>query len=107
MDVNGEMNGQTFLYVILRFTFCQCANPSHRKEQDVESPDDVCDKFYKKYLEEAGEYDKKFMKKYEEDLGNTLIFVCCPHHSGTHALIRVSGWSVLRRRFRLYRRNQF
>ena len=80
---------------------------SHRKEQDVESPDDVCDKFYKKYLEEAGEYDKKFMKKYEEDLGNTLIFVCCPHHSGTHPLIRISGWSVLRRRFRLYRRNQF
>ena len=33
-------------------------------------------KFYERYRKEAEEYDKEFMKKYEEDLDTTLIFVC-------------------------------
>lgn len=32
-------------------------------------------KFYDKYYKVAGEYDKVFMKKHEEDLNTTLIFV--------------------------------
>ena len=32
-------------------------------------------KFYKLYQKEAKEYDKEFMKKYDEDLNTTLIFV--------------------------------
>lgn len=32
-------------------------------------------KFYDKYYKVAQEYDKAFMKKHEEDLNTTLIFV--------------------------------
>ena len=32
-------------------------------------------KFYECYRKEAEEYDKEFMKKYDEDLNTTLIFV--------------------------------
>lgn len=31
--------------------------------------------FYDKYQREADEYDKDFIKKYDEDLNTTLIFV--------------------------------
>ena len=31
--------------------------------------------FYEKYHKEAEEYDKDFVKKYDEDLNTTLIFV--------------------------------
>jgi hypothetical protein len=31
--------------------------------------------FYEKYRKEAEEYDKEFLKKYDEDLNTTLIFV--------------------------------
>ena len=80
---------------------------AHRKKQDVDSPgEDLRTKFYERYRKEADEYDKEFMKKYEDDLDTTLIFVRCPHQSGTHVLIHVTGWSVLRRHFRLHRRSQ-
>ena len=80
---------------------------SHRKKQDERLPgEDPRTKFYEGYREVAEGYDKDFMKKYEEDLDTTLIFVCCPHRSGTRVLIRVTGRSVLRRLFRLHRRGQ-
>ena len=107
VDGNGELEGQTILYVLFRFRFCQCADPSDRKKQDVESPGrDLRDKFYKHYRKEAEDYDKDFMKKYEENLDTTLIFVCCPHRSGAHVLIHVTGWPVLCRHFRLHHRGQ-
>ena len=31
--------------------------------------------FYEKYRKEAEDFDKGFMKKYDEDLNTTLIFV--------------------------------
>jgi hypothetical protein len=31
--------------------------------------------FYKKYRKQAEECDKEFLKKYDEDLNTTLIFV--------------------------------
>ena len=31
--------------------------------------------FYKHYRKEAEEYDKEFIKRYDEDLNTTLIFV--------------------------------
>jgi len=37
-------------------------------------------KFYDKYYKVAEEYDKVFMKKHEEDLNTTLIFVSVLHH---------------------------
>ena len=63
--------------------------------------EDLRARFYEHYHNEAEEYDREFMKKYDEDLNTTLIFVCCACRSGTHVLIRVIGWSVLRRHFRL------
>ena len=72
----------------------------------MESPGwDLRDKFYKNYHKEAEDYDKDVMKKYEEDLNTTLIFVCL-HRSGTLVLIHVTGWLVLYSHFRLYRRGQ-
>jgi len=37
-------------------------------------------KFYEMYRREAEEYDREFIKKYDEDLNTTLIFVrvLCP-----------------------------
>ena len=32
-------------------------------------------RFFEDYRKEAEEYDKEFMKKYDEDLNTTLIFV--------------------------------
>jgi len=32
--------------------------------------------FYEVYRREAKEYDRDFIKKYDEDLNTTLVFVC-------------------------------
>ena len=81
--------------------------PSQRNEGGLELQHEALRaKFYKHYGEEAKECDKEFREKYKDDLDVTLIFVCCKHHSGMHALIGVVGWSVLCRHFRLYRRGQ-
>jgi len=36
---------------------------------------DLRTKFYEKYRHEAEEYDREFIKKYDEDMNTTLIFV--------------------------------
>lgn len=42
----------------------------------MQSPqEDFRARFYKYYRKEAEEYDKEFMKRHEEDLNTTLIFV--------------------------------
>ena len=38
--------------------------------------------FFEDYRKEAEEYDKEFMKKYDEDLNTTLIFVSSVLNSG-------------------------
>lgn len=38
-------------------------------------------KFYDRYRKEAEEYDKEFMKKHDEDLNTTLIFVRLKGHT--------------------------
>ena len=65
--------------------------------------------FYDKFQREADEYDRDFMKKYDEDLNTTLIFVsaCFRIHTSIVALIRFSGGlgrSILRRHIRVHRR---
>jgi len=47
--------------------------------------EDPCTRFYKIYRKEAEEYDKEFMKKYDEDLNTTLIFVSLPRCPDTRA----------------------
>ena len=60
--------------------------------------------FYAIYKKEATEYDTDYVKKYDEDLNTTLIFVrhleCIPRG---HLTLLV-GWSVLRRQFCLCHR---
>ena len=69
--------------------------------------EDFRGKFYERYRKEAEEYDKEFLKKHDEDLNTTLIFVCCVHRSGARVLTRVTGRSVFRRSLCLRYRNQF
>ena len=66
------------------------------------------DEFYNKFQREADEYDRDFMKKYDEDLNITLIFVsvCFRIHTPIVALTRFSygiGRSVLCRHIRFHR----
>jgi len=39
-------------------------------------PEDPRARFYEDYRKVAEDYDKEFMKKCDEDLNTTLIFVC-------------------------------
>jgi len=51
-------------------TFCS-------QERDLPpTQEDYRTKFYEMYRHEAEEYDREFIKKYDEDLNTTLIFVC-------------------------------
>ena len=46
------------------------------REQDIlPTEGDHRTRFYEHYHKEAEEYDREFMKKYDEDLNTTLIFV--------------------------------
>jgi len=62
--------------------------------------------FYETYCREAKDYDEEFIKKYDEDLDTTLIFVRCARRSATQVLIRLAGWSVFRRNLCVYHRGQ-
>ena len=49
---------------------------THRKKEGPLSRQEYLRvRFYKHYQREAEEYDREFMKKYDEDLNTTLIFV--------------------------------
>jgi len=75
----------------------------HRKEKGLKLPqEDFRAQFYERYRKEAEEYDKDFMKKHDEDLNTTLIFVGYAHLSGARVLTWVSGRSVLRRHWCLH-----
>ena len=73
------------------------------QEQDVLiAKEDHQAQFYKDYRKVAEEYDKEFMKEYNEDLNTTLIFVSSPSRSDGPVLMKASGRSVLRRRIRVH-----
>ena len=56
----------------------QLPDSLHRKEEDPEPlQDGLRAEFYTHYRKEAEEYDKEFVKKHDEDLNTTLIFVSC------------------------------
>ena len=61
-------------------------------------------KFYRK---EAEEYDKEFMKKYDEDLNTTLIFVSLARCPGTRVLSWTTGRSFFCRGFRVHHPGPF
>ena len=47
-----------------------------RKEEPPSGQEDYRTRFYERYRHEAEEYDREFIKRYDEDLSTTLIFVC-------------------------------
>ena len=50
--------------------------PSCSQKRDLQSnQNDLRTQFYEHYRKEADDYDREFMKKYDEDLNTTLIFV--------------------------------
>ena len=53
------------------------AKPScSHKHDPPPTQEDYRTKFYDVYRREAEEYDREFIKRYDEDLNTTLIFVC-------------------------------
>ena len=46
-----------------------------QKRGALPTQEDPRGQFYEVYRKEAEDYDKEFMKKYDEDLNTTLIFV--------------------------------
>ena len=63
--------------------------------------------FYDKYKREADEYDKDFIKKYDQDLNTTLIFVSgsfVRHPRGKLIEYVTAGWIVLRCDFSVHHR---
>ena len=55
-----------------------------RKQDSLSTQEDPRARFFEHYRKEAGDYDEEFMKKYDEDLDTTLIFVSfCPFPRST------------------------
>ena len=59
-------------------------------------------RFYETYNQEAEDYDREFVKRYEGDLNTTLILVSPVRCSDSHLLTSATGRFVLRRDFRLH-----
>ena len=59
-------------------------------------------RFYEDYRKIAGEYDREFIKKYDEDLNTTLIFVSPTRNFVERLVTSASGRSVFRRRVRVH-----
>lgn len=49
--------------------------PSCSQKQNITLTQDRQARFYENYRKVADEYDKEFLKKYDQDLDTTLIFV--------------------------------
>jgi len=47
-----------------------------KKPNSLPTQEDYRTGFYEVYRREAKEYDRDFIKKYDEDLNTTLVFVC-------------------------------
>ena len=76
------------------------------RRQDIPSAqEDHRAQFFEDYRREAEEYDKEFIKKYDEDLNTTLIFVSFLSSFGARMLTRITGWSVLRRNLGIHYRS--
>jgi len=55
------------------------------------------------YHHQAEEYDREFIKRYDEDMSTTLIFMGFFHTSSdVHVPFWLAGWSVLRRHFHIH-----
>jgi len=50
-------------------------SPRSPRKDGQSAQEDLRAEFYKHYHKEAEEYDKEFIKRHDEDLNTTLIFV--------------------------------
>ena len=79
-------------------------DPSKRQTQGpITQQDHLRTEFYKHYQKETADYDKEFMKKYDDDLNTTLIFVRLAHRPNACSLTQTAGRSVFRGDFRIHR----
>jgi hypothetical protein len=77
--------------------------PSCSKKQDkLPAQEDHEARFYERHRKLAKEHEKDFLKKYDEDLGTTLIFVSVMWGFAECPLTSVSGRSVFGRRLHVY-----
>ena len=70
--------------------------PRNRKQDTLPIQEDHRAQFFEDYRKEAEEYDREFIKKYDEDLNTTLIFVSLASCSDARVLIWMAGRSVFR-----------
>ena len=64
-------------------------------------------RFYEDYRKVAEEYDREFLKNYDEDLSTTLIFVSLAPGFPLLVLIRASGWSIFCSHLRIHYPGRF
>ena len=82
-------------------------NSSYSPKQDaMQTQVDHRVRFYEDYRKVAEEYDKDFLKKHDEDLNTTLIFVSSARVFDELALTKGTGWFVFCGHFRIYHRGQ-
>ena len=68
--------------------------PCSKKQDALPVQEDLKARFYEHYRKIAEEYDKEFLKKYDEDLSTTLIFVSLTSIFIERLLTRASGRSI-------------
>ena len=72
--------------------------PTHSMKEEVfPTPEEYQAQFYENYRKAAEEYDKEFLKKHEEYLNTTPNFVSYQWRPEERVLIKLPGWTVLRR----------
>jgi len=72
-----------------------CQHLYSQKQDTLPTQEDHQAQFFEHYHKEAEDYDKEFMKKHDEDLNTTLIFVSFAPTFSSYILTRVVGWFIL------------
>ena len=86
-----------------RRSHCFLNLPQKQKQGPITQQDHLRTEFYKHYQKEATEYDREFMKKYDDDLNTTLIFVRPAYCPNVRSLTWMAGRSVFCCDFRIHR----
>lgn len=83
---------------------CELAKSSRSRKREIlpTDQDDHQVRFYEVYRKVAEEYDKEFLKKYDEDLNTTLVFVSSAQGFSGRMFIVMAGRSLFRCRIRIY-----
>ena len=102
----GADCGQTGNSPLLDQNVAEILSYSTMRDEPL-TQEDYRARFYSDYRKVAEEYDKEFLKKYDEDLNTTLIFVSPALSFDEGVLTRPSGWSVLGCHLRFYHPGRF